>query len=169
MTQLMTTTWIFTNILLSSICILKMVFFVCVHVFVCFYIRLVRWVRPRSLWLRQLTSYQPFIPAFSTASSHRMTPLKEVTAHAPFTCGVKLTVWLYMSLQIGSLKGLHTHTQKFKLTHRFVTHMWNCAYIRCILAHAAIQLSNRPGNLDSYKTVHTKCTSSTLLYFHTHS
>lgn len=52
---------------------------VCLFMVVSFYLfRPARCVRPRSLWLRQLTSYQPFIPVFSTVSNHRMTPLKEV-------------------------------------------------------------------------------------------
>lgn len=37
-----------------------------------------RCAKPKSWWLRQLTSYQLSIPVFSTASNHRMTPLKEV-------------------------------------------------------------------------------------------
>lgn len=70
--------------------------FLCCHVCCCsqFYIfpsfflfRPARLARPRSLFLKLLTSCQPFIPVFSMASSPRMTPLKEVT-HSDDFCSL---------------------------------------------------------------------------------
>lgn len=88
-----------TTQLLLEICKYWLPFCPVGHFPTSFPLRLVRWVRPTSSLLRQRTSWAPFILAFSTASSRRMTQLKEVgDGSRHYSCLSFLMVLLFFFL-----------------------------------------------------------------------